>query len=76
MDDFSRLKMSALRFDPSPYEDPELVVRVALMQAALILDDAGRALPVMFSPDYEAFIRAQRRVYERSCEELVRRAQD
>lgn len=76
MDDFSRLKMNALRFDPSPYEDPELVVRVALMQAALALDGAGRVLPGMFSPDYEAFIRAQRCAYERSGEELARRAQD
>ena len=68
--------MDAVRLDPSRYTIPELTVRVVLMQAMLALDGAGRTLSGISSPDYEGFIRAQRRAYERSCEDLARRITD
>ena len=68
--------MDAVRLDPSCYTTPELTVRVVLMQAMLALDGVGRMLPGVSSPDYEGFIRAQTRAYERSREELARRVED
>ncbi|MEK6858778.1 MAG: hypothetical protein AABX53_02600 [Nanoarchaeota archaeon] len=76
MDNFSRLKMDAIQFNPSNYGAPELAVRVGLMRALLALDGAGRMLPGVSSPDYEGFIRAQTRAYERSCDDLARRLED
>lgn len=71
---FSDLKMHALFFDSTERTTVDLALRVELMRTILTLADVRRSLSRgPLSPDYEAYLSAQRGTYERASSELARR---